>query len=119
MPYEFLLMHLPRNIVVQPAIGMFYVYWNRKIVFIARKTAKNPQHNGLWIATEQQYHESLTKEIPAIGHFVFDEGEDVSSQWLLLSERHDDFESSAIAVAELITHRDPRIGRSTPKSRLL
>jgi hypothetical protein len=116
MPFDFLLTYLPRNIVVQPAIGMFYIYWNKKIVLIARQTGKNPQHNGLWIATDQQYHASLKQQIPAISNFVFEEGAEIASNWLLLSEGHDDFETAAITISELITKRDPRIGRTTPKS---
>jgi hypothetical protein len=119
MPFDFLLNYLPRNIIVQPAIGMFYIYWNRKIVLIARQTAKNPQHNGLWIATDREHHVGLKKAIPAIGDFVFEEGGDIASNWLLLSDAHDDFETAAIAVAELITKRDIRIGRVTSKSQQL
>jgi hypothetical protein len=119
MPFDFLLNYLPRNIIVQPAIGMFYIYWNKKIVLIARQTTKEPQHNGLWIATHREHHASLKQEIPAISDFVFEEGTDTSSNWLLLSEAHDDFETAAIAVSELIAKRDPRMGRTTPKSKLL
>ncbi len=119
MPFDFLLNYLPRDIIVQPAIGMFYIYWNRKIVLIARQTKKNPQHNGLWIASHRGHHATLKKDIPAITDFVFDEGWDVESAWLLLNDQHDDFESAAIAICELIAKKDMRIGRSTPKSELL
>jgi hypothetical protein len=119
MPFDFILNYLPRNIVVQPAIGMFYIYFDKKIVLIARQTAKNKQHNGLWIATNREDHASLKAEMPAITDFVFDEGEAVDSAWLLLPEEHDDFESAAGAVCELISNRDKRIGRVTRKSELM
>lgn len=119
MPFDFLLSYLPRNIIVQPAIGMFYIYWNRKIMMIARQTGKNPQHNGLWIASDRQHHASLKHDIPAISDFVFEEGAEITSHWLLLSEGHDDFETAAIAVSDLISKRDPRIGRTTAKSKQL
>lgn len=119
MPFDFLLSYLPRNIIIQPAIGMFYIYWNKKIILIARQTGKNPQHNGLWIATDRQHHASLKHDIPAIADFVFEEGAEIASNWLLLNDGHDDFETAAIAVSELITKRDPRIGRITPKSEQL
>ena len=119
MPFDFILNYLPRNIVVQPAIGMFYIYFDKKIVLIARQTAKNKQHNGLWIATNREDHASLKTLIPAITDFVFDEGEAVDSAWLFLPEDHDDFESAAGAVCELISDRDKRIGRVTKKSELL
>ena len=119
MPFDFILNYLPRNIVVQPAIGMFYIYFDKKIVLIVRQTTKNKQHNGLWIATNREDHASLKAEIPAITDFVFDEGEGVDSAWLLLSEDHDDFETAAATVCELISNRDKRIGRITKKSQLL
>jgi hypothetical protein len=119
LPFDFILNYLPRNIVVQPAIGMFYIYFDKKIVLIARQTAKNKQHNGLWIATNREDHTSLKAKIPAITDFIFDEGETVDSAWLLLPEAHDDFESAAGEVCELISNRDKRIGRVTKKSELM
>jgi hypothetical protein len=114
MPYDFLLDYLPRNLIVLPAIGMFYVYLDKKIVLIFRKTGKNPQHNGIWISTKREYHTGLKAEIPAITDFVLDEGFDTN--WLLLSDTHDDFETAAELVCELVSKRDARIGKVTPKS---
>jgi hypothetical protein len=119
MPFDFILNYLPRKLTIQPAIGMFYIYCDKKIVLIARQTAKNKQHNGLWIATNREDHASLKAEIPAITDFVFDEDKAIDSAWLLLSEDHDDFESAAGAVCELISNRDKRIGRVTKKSELM
>jgi len=119
MPFDFILNYLPRKLIIQPAIGMFYIYFDKKIVLIARQTAKNKQHNGLWIATNREYHAGLKEEIPAITDFVFDEDKTIDSAWLLLSEGHDDFENAAGAVCELISNRDKRIGRVTKKSELM
>ncbi|MBD1363855.1 hypothetical protein IDJ77_08530 [Mucilaginibacter sp. ZT4R22] len=116
MPYDFLLDYLPRNVIILPAIGMFNVYLDKKIVLIFRKTGKNPQHNGIWISTKREFHASLKAEIPAITDFVFNEGEVYDSAWLLLSDTHDDFESAAELVCELVSKRDARIGKVTPKS---
>lgn len=118
-PFDFILNHLPRNIIVQPAIGMFYIYWNKKIVLIARQTKKNPQHNGLWIPSSREHHASLKQEIPAITDFVFDEGQEIDSAWLLLNDQHNDFENAATTLCDLITYRDIRIGRVTNKSKLM
>lgn len=119
MPFDFLLDYLPAGITVKPAIGMFYVYFNKKIVLIFRKVSKNIQHNGIWIATKRENHTSLKTAIPAITSFVFDEGENFDTAWLLLSDTHDDFESAAILLCELITRKDNRIGNITPKSKLM
>jgi hypothetical protein len=108
IPFDFLLDYLPANVVIKPAIGMYYIYWEKKIVLIFRKVNKNSQHNGLWISTGREYHESIKSEIPAITDFVFDEGETFETAWLQLSDGHDDFESAAIQICELISRRDNR-----------
>jgi hypothetical protein len=84
-----------------------------------RKASKNPHHNGIWISTQKAHHESLKTELPAIMDFVFDEGEVFETNWLLLSDEHEDFEAAAIMVCELVSRKDQRIGKVTPKSKLL
>jgi hypothetical protein len=116
MPFDFLLDYLPANVIIQPAIGMYYVYFEGKIVLIFRKVSKNSQHNGLWIATKREEHASLKADIPAITDFVFDEGEVYESAWLQLKDDHDDFEEAAIRICDLISLRDKRIGKVTPKA---
>jgi hypothetical protein len=116
MPYDFVVDHLPATIIVKPAIGMFYIYFNKKIVLIFRETNKNPQHNGIWISCKKEDQSSLKKEIPAIADFVFDEDEMSDTNWLLLSNTHDDFESAAILLCALVSKRDKRIGKITAKS---
>lgn len=117
MPFDFLLDYLPAGVIVKPAIGMFYIYFDQKIIFIFRKTTKNPQHNGIWISTRHEHHESLKAEIPAITNFELDEGFDTA--WLLLSDAHDDFETAAIHLCDLVTRKDHRIGKVTPGSKTL
>jgi hypothetical protein len=114
IPFDFLLDYLPANVVIRPAIGMYYIYWEKKIVLIFRKVIKNAQHNGLWIATKKEYHASLKADIPAITDFLFEEGFD--SAWLQLKDDHDDFETAAIRICELISRRDKRVGKETKKA---
>jgi hypothetical protein len=115
IPFDFLLDYLPASIVIKPAIGMFYIYFDQKIVLIFRKTGKNPQHNGIWISTRREDHDSLKTEISAITNFE----EGIDTAWLLLSDDHDDFESAAIQICELVSRRDKRIGKVTPNSRMV
>ena len=116
IPFEFLLDYLPSRIAIKPAIGMFYIYWENKILLIFRQLKKNPQHNGIWISTERAYHASLKAEMPSITDFVFDDEKLKSHSWLHLKDDHDDFEKTAIRLCELINQRDKRIGRATPKA---
>src|ERR1700712_2452591 len=99
MPFEFLLDDLPPSVIVLPAIGMFLIYAHGKNVLIFRKTGKNPQHNGIWISTKREHHTSLKADIPAITDFTFDHATD--TDWLLLIDAHEDFESPAIRFSEL------------------
>jgi hypothetical protein len=116
MPFDFLLDYLPANVAIKPAIGMFYIYWEGKIVLMFRKLNKNSHHNGIWISTKREHHASLKRDISAITDFVFNEGEVFDTAWLLLSDEHDDFETVAIQLCELVSHRDKRIGKETPKA---
>jgi len=117
IPFDFLLDYLPADVIVKPAIGMFYIYFDQKIVLIFRKTGKNPQHNGIWISTRKEAHDSLRAEIPAITNFSLDEGFDTA--WLLLSDSDDDFENAAIQLCALVSRKDKRIGKVTPGSRVV
>ncbi len=116
MPYDFLLDYLPASVVIKPAIGMYYIYFEGKIVLIFRKVLKNPQHNGIWIATKRGDHASLKATIPAVIDFVFGEEEALEPNWLQLKDDQDDFEEAAIALCELISRHDKRIGKTTPKA---
>ncbi|MFD0749898.1 hypothetical protein ACFQZS_07080 [Mucilaginibacter calamicampi] len=116
MPFDFLLDYLPGTVVVKPAIGMFYIYLEGKIMLIFRKVGKNPQHNGIWVATRREDHASLKAELPALTDFVFGEDEALEPNWLQLNNDHEDFEEAAIALCELITRRDKRIGKATAKA---
>lgn len=115
VPYDLVFDYLPQNVVVRPMFGMYYIYLNKKIMLILRKAGKNIDMNGVWVATTKQHHQSLEKEIPAMADFVLDNGEMHDSDWRLLKYDHDDFESAAIQVCELISHGDKRIGKETKK----
>jgi len=115
MPFDFLLDYLPANLLIKPAIGMYYLYFEGKIVLIFRKVNKNPQHNGIWIATRREDHASLKIAVPGVTDFEFDDHV-TEPNWLLLKEGHEDFEEAAIGICELVTHRDKRIGKTTPKA---
>ena len=116
IPYDFLLDYLPSTVIIKPAVGMFYIYFDKKIVMIFRKVGKNPQHNGIWVSIKREDHASLKAELPAITDFIFDKDEAFDTNWLLLSGGHDDFERAATQLCKLVTNKDTRIGKSTPTS---
>uniref|UniRef100_Q02A52 TfoX N-terminal domain-containing protein n=1 Tax=Solibacter usitatus (strain Ellin6076) TaxID=234267 RepID=Q02A52_SOLUE len=108
IPHEFVLEALtglsPRT---NPMFGCLAVYVGEKIVLILRdrKTADD----GVWLATTPEHHESLRREFPNMRSIqVF--GEKVTG-WQVLPVDAPDFEESALLACELITARDPRIGK--------
>jgi len=118
IPFDFVFDYLPPNVISKSMFGMQYIYLNKKIMIILRKAKKNVGMNGIWVATSGEHHQSLEKEIPAMTGFVLDNGEMHDSNWRLIREDHDDFETAAIKVCELISHGDPRIGKLTEKAPL-
>ncbi|MBV9988261.1 MAG: hypothetical protein JO301_11305 [Chitinophagaceae bacterium] len=118
-PYDFVLDHLPKRIVVKAQFGMHYVYLDKKLVLMLRKTDKPDGLNGIFVATLKKHHQSLQQEIPALSPFALDTGEDYDSHWRFLKESHDDFETAAIGLCELISRGDPRIGKLTKGGALL
>jgi len=93
-----------------------YVYFEGKIVLIFRKVGKNPQHNGIWIAARREDHASLKATIPAVSDFVFADDEVFEPNLLQLKDDQDDFEEAALTLCALISRRNKRIGKTTPKA---
>lgn len=61
------------------------------------------------------HHASLKAELPAVTDFDF--GDEVfEPNWLQLQDGHDDFGEAAIGLCELVSRRDKRIGKTTPKA---
>jgi hypothetical protein len=115
IPFDFVFDYLPRHVVSKAMFGMQYIYLNKKIVLMLRKAVKEPHMNGVWVATKKEHHESLEKDIPAMVDFVLDNGEIYESNWRLIRDDRDDFETMAIKVCEMISRGDPRIGKLTKK----
>src|SRR5438874_1234200 len=113
-PFDFVFDYLPANIIVKKMFGMHYIYLGKKIMLILRRRDNEPDLNGIWVATSKKYHESLKADLPELGAF-FVNNDERHGNWLLLQDDEDDFEGAAIAICELISHGDPRIGNVTEK----
>ncbi len=115
IPYDFVLEALtamsPRT---HPMFGCTAVYIGKKIVLILRDRPKEPGDNGVWLATTEPHHESLRREFPNM-RSIRVLGEKVTG-WQNLPSDAPDFEESAVKACDLITRRDPRIGK-IPKGR--
>ena len=117
VPYEFMFDYLPADIITKKMFGMHYVYWRKKIMLILRRRFNEPEFNGVWVATNKSHHDSLQKDVPELGSFIWD-GNEQRGNWLVIRDGVDGFEEAAIKVCELISHGDPRIGNLTEKAPL-
>lgn len=89
--------------------GCLAVYVEDKIVLVLRDKRDETADNGVWLATTEEYHESLRCEFPNMRSIqVF--GKEVTG-WQVLPADAPDFEEAALRACELIVARDPRIGK--------
>ena len=112
-PYDFVFDYLPRHIVAKAKFGMHYIYLDKKLFLMLRKTTKGDGLNGIFVATVKAHHQTLLKDVPALKDFTLDTGEKSASHWKFLDDEDDAFEQSAIRICALISRGDHRIGKAT------
>ncbi len=115
LPFPFVLDLLAeRPLVVRPMFGSFALYDAGKIVLVLRKRPQHPSMNGVWVATTREHHPSLRRIIPCLRSIpLLGKGE---TQWQMVAEEEEEFESSVMTLCRLVLGRDPRIG-TVPKVR--
>ena len=115
VPHEFVLEALsPLSPRTNPMFGCLAVYVGEKIVLILRDRPKKRADNGVWLATTQEHHESLRRELPSMRSIRL-LGKKVTG-WQVLPADSADFEKAALHACELILAKDARIGK-VPKGR--
>jgi hypothetical protein len=117
IPFNFIFDYLlPLQVTVKPMFGMYAVYAGEKILLMLRQQKNNVETNGVWIATSVEHHQSLRKDLPSLCSIAINEKRSFDTEWQMLPEGANDFETSVIKLCELIVHKDLRIGR-LPKSK--
>ena len=113
IPFEFVLEQLYSvNVEIRPMFGCFALYVHNKIVLILRKKENSIGDNGVWLATNKEFHDSLKVIFPSMRPIsVFGK----ESNWQNLPDDANDFEEMVIRACELILRGDNRIGRETKK----
>jgi hypothetical protein len=107
---------MPRT---RPLFGCVAVYVTEsgvgeKIVLALRDKPSATEDNGVWLATSEEHHDSLRRELPKMRSIkVFDKP---VTGWQVLPADSPDFEQAALRACELILANDPRIGK-IPKPR--
>ncbi len=78
-------------------------------MLILRKKEKDPENDGIWVATSIDRHESLRPVLPSMRAIpLFGPGE---TAWQWLPESDVRFEEDALTACSLILKKDSRIGR--------
>ena len=110
VPFDFVLEELePLSPITKPFFGCTAVYVGEKIVLILRDKIKEPDANGVWLATTYEHHESLLREFPSMRSIsVLGPG---TTGWQLLHVNDAHFEESVMRACQLILTSDPRIGK--------
>lgn len=94
--------------------GCHAIYIGKSIMLITRNRNTHPEDNGVWIATTQEHHESLRKDIPSMRRIrLLGNGE---TNWQNIPADAEDFEESVFRACALIQKHDKRIGK-IPKAK--
>ena len=114
IPFEFVLEQLYSvNVEIRPMFGCFGVYVHNKIVLMLRKKTSSVRDNGVWVATDKEYHDSLKQIFPSMRTISVFGGKE--SNWQNLPADANDFEEMVMRACELILRGDNRIGRETKR----
>ena len=116
VPFDFVLEELATlGPWTRPMFGCHAVYVEDKIVLILRDK-KNPRRDdGVWIATTEEHHASLRRDLPGMRSISVLAGGGVTG-WQVLPAESDDFEQSVLRACAMVLAGDPRIGK-VPKPR--
>lgn len=108
LPFSFVLEELDAlSPMVKRMFGGALVYHGDRMLLFLRDLEKNPQENGVWLATTVEAYPSLAAEFPS----ALAKEEINQSPWLRLPSASPEFEQEALKACEMILAGDPRIGR--------
>src|ERR1700691_3881155 len=115
VPFPFVLDALaPADPYTRPMFGCTAVYVGEKIMLILRDKPEPAGSNGLWVATTENHHASLRRELPSMRSIAV-LGPGVTG-WQMIAWDAPSFEEEALRAVALMLAGDPRIGK-VPKAR--
>jgi uncharacterized protein YdhG (YjbR/CyaY superfamily) len=110
VPHQFVLDAIaPMQPYTRSMFGCLAVYVEGKIVLILRDKRNSTADNGVWLATDEEHHESLRRDFPSM-RSIHVLGKGVTG-WQVLPADAPDFEAAALRACEFVLARDPRIGK--------
>jgi hypothetical protein len=102
--------------IVKSMFGCHSVYIGEKIVLFLRDVDKEPEQNGVWVATTTGGYESLLKEFASMA--PFNKPIPGKSPWFRLSPNAPDFEETAHKACQMILSGNSLIGRVIKQTKL-
>ncbi len=110
VPYSFVLQHLyPVRLRIVKMLGGYGLYLEKKLMLFLRNGDRQPEFNGVFVATHPQYFSALQQEVH---HSKMDFDLDGSTDsWIFISEDLDDFEEKVKKACALVKAGDERIGK--------
>lgn len=110
VPYDFVLRYLyPVRPQIKKMIGCYGLFVNKKLLLLLRERQNQPEFNGIFLATQPRFFDTLQNEIH-VSNMNFDIDGDPHS-WIFLSEDLADFDDKVKKACELIKAGDERIGK--------
>jgi hypothetical protein len=117
LPFDFVLHELADlGPYTRPMFGCHSVYVEDRIVFILRDRGSPREDDGVWVATTQEHHASLRRELPSLRSITVLAGGGVTG-WQMLPADSDDFEESVLRACALVIAGDARIGKVPKKKK--
>lgn len=111
VPYDFVLRALyPFRPRIRKLFGCYALVKGKTILLLLRDRERQPEFNGVLVATTPQHYDALQKEIHT-SRMAFDV-DGAEKTWIFISEDLDDFEEKVKKACEMIRNGDNRIGKS-------
>lgn len=110
VPYDFVLKYLyPVRPKIKKMMGSYALLYNQKILMLLRDSEKNPEYNGVFIATQPEYYDQLQNEIHTGNMDINIDG--LEHSYIFISEDLEEFNDKVKKACEMIKAGDDRIGK--------
>lgn len=110
VPYDFILAYLyPVRPRIKKMLGCYGLIKDEILLVLLRDRENQPEFNGIFVATQPQFFNTLQDEIHLSNmNFNLD---GVEHSWIFLSEDLPDFNEKVKKTCEMIKAGDQRIGK--------
>lgn len=110
LPYDFILQYLhPVRPKVKKMLGCYGLFAHNKLLMLLRDLDNNPEFNGVFVATQPGYFDSLQTALHSSKMDIDIDG--AAHTWIFISEDLPGFDEKVKQACEMIKAGDERIGK--------